>query len=304
MNQEYKQLPSGLIVPAEYKRYPIAVDLFAGIGGFSLGFIQAGWEIVAAVEWDYCAAHTYLVNLGSYPCSIHFTDPKRKEGFNAYLEKQLQRQIKANARLNDTVGQARLIPEGREQARPNSHNLYHSGHIDVPGHFTTGSAWIASQRAAGKYYPPVKNFWLCDIRQLTGQMILDALNLEKGDIDCVMGGPPCQGFSTANTKSRKRYDPRNNMVFEFGRLICELQPKTFVMENVPAMKDMRTPNGNLVLDELCMIFERGEYLAYDAAMKALGIFRKKGKEVKYILKERKSNPTSPPAPKQLSLHLP
>ena len=44
---------------------PIGIDLFAGAGGFSCGFKQAGWHVIAANEWDVDAAHTYLVNLGA-----------------------------------------------------------------------------------------------------------------------------------------------------------------------------------------------------------------------------------------------
>jgi len=47
------------------QRQPIGIDLFAGAGGFSCGFKQAGWHVVAANESDVDAAHTYLCNLGS-----------------------------------------------------------------------------------------------------------------------------------------------------------------------------------------------------------------------------------------------
>ena len=43
-----------------------AIDLFAGCGGTSLGFIAAGWDVVAAVEWDKDAAETYRRNVGDH----------------------------------------------------------------------------------------------------------------------------------------------------------------------------------------------------------------------------------------------
>ncbi|HAG84969.1 MAG TPA: DNA (cytosine-5-)-methyltransferase, partial [Cyanobacteria bacterium UBA12227] len=53
------------------------------------------------------------------------------------------------------------------------------------------------------------------------------------EIDVVFGGPPCQGFSLIG--KRVLDDPRNSLVFHFARLVLELQPKFFVMENVRGM---------------------------------------------------------------------
>lgn len=52
-------------------------------------------------------------------------------------------------------------------------------------------------------------------------------------IDIVFGGPPCQGFSTIG--KRLIDDDRNKLVFHFFRLVTELRPRYFVMENVPGM---------------------------------------------------------------------
>jgi DNA (cytosine-5)-methyltransferase 1 len=53
------------------------------------------------------------------------------------------------------------------------------------------------------------------------------------DIDLVCGGPPCQGFSNMGLRDLK--DPRNSLIDHYVRLVLELRPKTFVMENVPGM---------------------------------------------------------------------
>ena len=55
----------------------------------------------------------------------------------------------------------------------------------------------------------------------------------NGQIDLVFGGPPCQGFSLMG--KRLLNDDRNNLVFHFHRLVTELNPRYFVMENVPGM---------------------------------------------------------------------
>src|SRR5258708_1438914 len=64
--KNYQKLPSGLLLPADVKpppRKPLALDLFAGAGGFSLGFIQAGWNVVAALDYSADALTTYWYNL-------------------------------------------------------------------------------------------------------------------------------------------------------------------------------------------------------------------------------------------------
>ncbi|HIB67513.1 MAG TPA: DNA cytosine methyltransferase, partial [Phycisphaerales bacterium] len=83
----------------------------------------------------------------------------------------------------------------------------------------------------------------------------------------VAGGPPCQGFSVAG--NRQVTDPRNSGVFQFARLVCELQPKCFCMENVPGMLSMTTTEGIPVIDALCHIFEQGGMGSYEALRKML-----------------------------------
>ena len=75
--------------------------------------------------------------------------------------------------------------------------------------------------------------WQRDIREVTGQEILDFCHIKKGELDLLDASPPCQGFSTAG--KRKVTDPRNDLFREFVRLIKELNPRVFVMENVSGM---------------------------------------------------------------------
>lgn len=72
-----------------------------------------------------------------------------------------------------------------------------------------------------------------DIAKLSGEECLRLAGIKKGELDVLDGSPPCQGFSTAG--KRKFDDPRNSLFKEFSRLIQELQPKVFVMENVTGM---------------------------------------------------------------------
>jgi DNA (cytosine-5)-methyltransferase 1 len=125
------------------KTRPIAVDLFAGAGGMTLGFEQAGFDILASVEIDpiHCAIHKF-----NFP------------------------------------------------------------------------------------------FWtvICkSVEETTGKEIRNSSQIANQEIDVVFGGPPCQGFSLMGKRSFN--DPRNSLVFHFIRLVVELQPKFFVLENVKGM---------------------------------------------------------------------
>ena len=61
--------------------------------------------------------------------------------------------------------------------------------------------------------------------------IESTIHLPTDEIDVVIGGPPCQGFSAAG--KRQKDDLRNDLVMEFARLTCEIHPRVAVMENVP-----------------------------------------------------------------------
>jgi DNA (cytosine-5)-methyltransferase 1 len=130
-------------MPSNRKKRPIAVDLFAGAGGMTLGFEQAGFDVLASVEIDpvHCATHQF-----NFPmCSI-----------------------------------------------------------------------------------------LCeDVAELRGSEIRKKSAIGQREIDVVISGSPCQGFSMMG--KRDVDDPRNSLIFHFQRLVLELKPKFFVMENVPGI---------------------------------------------------------------------
>jgi DNA (cytosine-5)-methyltransferase 1 len=141
---------------------PVAIDLFAGCGGMSLGLEAAGFDVAVSVEFD--AVHAIV---------HHFN-----------------------------------FPYGTTMCR--------------------------------------------DISTVAGSEILEALakNGYSTEVDLVAGGPPCQGFS--HMGKRQLDDPRNSLVFEYVRLIAELNPKYFVFENVPGIA---TGEHRQFLDELIEEFE-------------------------------------------------
>ena len=125
------------------KQRPIAVDLFAGAGGMSLGFEQAGFDVLAAVELDpiHCAVYQFNFPSSSVLCK--------------------------------------------------------------------------------------------SIEELNGGEIRDFSQISNYTIDVVFGGSPCQGFSLIGRRAFT--DPHNSLLFHFWRVVTDLKPKYFVLENVPGL---------------------------------------------------------------------
>lgn len=55
---------------------------------------------------------------------------------------------------------------------------------------------------------------------------------DYGDVDVIVGGPPCQGFSSANRWQKEKEDPRNKLFFEYIRFVQKIHPKIIMIENV------------------------------------------------------------------------
>ena len=136
----------------QYKKHnkklkPIGIDMFSGVGGLSLGFEQAGFNICYAIECDKYAAETY----------------------------------KNNRRNRNVI-------------------------VDIR-----------------------------DIHEISPKNVLHKLGLKKGELDIIIGGPPCQGFSISNMKTRNLDNPKNQLIFKFVEFVKVLKPKWFLMENVAGL---------------------------------------------------------------------
>ena len=95
-----------------------------------------------------------------------------------------------------------------------------------------------------------------DIAKLSSQELLTAVK-NKGfstDIDILAGGPPCQGYSYMGLRALD--DPRNQLVFEYARIVFEIKPKYFIFENVPGIG---TGKHQKFLSELIKKFEQNNY---------------------------------------------
>jgi len=74
-----------------------------------------------------------------------------------------------------------------------------------------------------------------DIEKLSGSELLKLIGKKKGELDVFDASPPCQGFSSSDTK-RDVNNVKNNLYFKTIELINEVQPKVFVIENVTGMR--------------------------------------------------------------------
>lgn len=99
--------------------------------------------------------------------------------------------------------------------------------------------------------------------------IIPLLDKYKNKIDVIIGGPPCQGFSMAGARIRKNNafleDPRNYLFRNYFEVVQKIEPKYFIMENVPGMLSM---SGGKIIKEIENLFtnesnfKNGKYYIY------------------------------------------
>ncbi len=113
-----------------------------------------------------------------------------------------------------------------------------------------------------------------------------------GDIDGIIGGPPCQGFSLSGNRDSK--DPRNSLFMEFVRFVRMLQPKFFVMENVTGILSMRTRDKRLVKSIIRDEFESAGYNLCITILNAAEFGVPQSRQRVFFFGVRKDLPFSPP----------
>lgn len=132
------------------RREVVGVDVFAGAGGFSLGALNAGVKIAAAVEIQKSACATYKRN---------------------------------------------LIDNGRSDA-------------------------VLFQE---------------DILTLDPHDVMARAGIRPGQCDILLGGPPCQGFSSHRLNNSGVDDPRNQLLLRYFEYVNVIRPRFFLVENVPGL---------------------------------------------------------------------
>ncbi|MBE7122358.1 DNA cytosine methyltransferase [Bacillus cereus] len=119
------------------------------------------------------------------------------------------------------------------------------------------------------------HFELADVRDLDGELIFNRIKslpiflnnpLNKGEIDAIFGGPPCQGFSRAGKKDPN--DPRNMLFHEYVRIISEVEPRYVVMENVEGFMDTRLTDFRSLQED---VVYAGEHFVSDILQNELNL---------------------------------
>lgn len=76
------------------------------------------------------------------------------------------------------------------------------------------------------------------IRDLSAEQLFTSAGYDRiPEVDLIAGGPPCQGFSTAGMKDPA--DPRNTLVGDYIRIVSEVRPRAFLLENVTGLLTMK-----------------------------------------------------------------
>jgi DNA (cytosine-5)-methyltransferase 1 len=105
-----------------------------------------------------------------------------------------------------------------------------------------------------------------DIKTVPGRELLDAAGVRAGEVDLVIGGPPCQPFSKsaywANGDTKRLSDPRAVTLSEYMRVVEELRPTVFVLENVHGITYSGKEEGFRLLNRMAQDINRRHGTSY------------------------------------------
>lgn len=93
---------------------------------------------------------------------------------------------------------------------------------------TYNSNLIASTPSKTRLFPK-------DITTLDPRIVHESAGLDQFGCDILLGGPPCQGFSTHRIKNAGVNDPRNELLLRYFEYVRVLRPTVFLVENVPGL---------------------------------------------------------------------
>ncbi|MFK5976203.1 MAG: DNA cytosine methyltransferase [Sulfurovum sp.] len=118
---------------------------------------------------------------------------------------------------------------------------------------------LSDMAKAYSFNHPIVKSYNCDIKDFGLKNLEEDLGIKEGDIDLIIGGPPCQAFSTVG--KRLIDDPRGQLFQEYYRVLKELNPKVFLFENVKGLLSMQ--KGELLKTILSLFESLGYKVKYE-----------------------------------------
>ena len=146
-----------------------------------------------------------------------------------------------------------------------------------------------------------------DITQLRSETLLEQAGLRIGEPFLICGGPPCQPFSTAGKRLGVN-DPRGSLFIEFVRMIREIRPRFFVMENVKGLVSSKLVDrggkseDTTVLDVVLEQFAHIGYHTVHGILDAVNYGVPQFRERLLILESRDNQQLFLPAPTHFQIH--
>lgn len=113
---------------------------------------------------------------------------------------------------------------------------------------------LPNMAKAYKMNHPLVKMYNTDIKDFSLKNLYDDFGLKKGEIDIVVGGPPCQAYSTVG--KRLIDDPRGQLFQEYYRVLSELSPHIFVFENVRGLLSIQ---GGQLFNHIIGLFKSSGY---------------------------------------------
>lgn len=144
-----------------------------------------------------------------------------------------------------------------------------------------------------------------DIRELTPKVLKALVNVEPEDLDMMIGGPPCQPFSVAAAQRFLSDDPRfkrvgfesadkGQLIFDYVRLIKQMRPKAFLIENVPGIL---TLDGGSGIEQVYLELERVGYTISDPfVLNAMNFGVPQSRIRAFVIGSLNGKRVTPPAP--------
>lgn len=142
-----------------------------------------------------------------------------------------------------------------------------------------------------------------DIHDLTSRDILNRTGLRVGDADVLIGGPPCQPFSKSSYwvsgDTLRLDDPRASTLAAFLRVLRDLKPRTFLLENVPGLAyETKSEGLELLLSGIAQVNQEAKtrYSAQWAILNAATYGVPQIRERLFLVGSRDGRPFKFPAP--------